>query len=142
MSDRVEKILRPFEENKAYMEDRITSGIEANRKGLAQLVFVDKDGKPVQNVHVEVRQKTHDFRFGANCFMIDELETDDKMRNIKSVLKSCLIWLRFRFTGAIWNRSKESHGFQRTARRFIAVRHRIFAWNFVRKTELSPSCIA
>ena len=56
MSDRTEKILRPFEENKAYMEDRITSGIEANRKGLARLVFVDKDGKPVQNVHVEVRK--------------------------------------------------------------------------------------
>ena len=87
MSDRAEKILRPFEENKTYMEDRITSGIEANRKGLAQLVFVDKDGNPVTNVHVEVRQKTHDFRFGANCFMIDELETDDKNAEYKKRFK-------------------------------------------------------
>lgn len=87
MSDRAEKILKPFEENKAYMEDRIASGIEANRKGLAQLVFVDKDGNPVPNVHVEVRQKTHDFRFGANCFMLDELETDEKNEEYKKRFK-------------------------------------------------------
>ena len=47
MSDRAERILKPFEENKAYMEDRIATGIEANRKGIGRLRFVD--GEERQN---------------------------------------------------------------------------------------------
>ncbi len=78
MSDRAERILKPFEENKAYMEDRIATGIEANRKGIGRLRFVDGEGNPVTKVHAQIRQKTHDFRFGANLFMLDELETEEK----------------------------------------------------------------
>ncbi len=78
MSDRAKRVLEPFEENRAYMEDRIASGIEANRKGLGKLKFVDGEGNPVTGVHAEIRQKTHDFRFGANLFMLDELETEEK----------------------------------------------------------------
>lgn len=83
MSDRRSKILKPFEDNKAYMQDRVQSGIEANRKGLATLSFVDAEGQPVSNVHVEVRQKTHDFKFGANIFMLDELEIEEKNAEYK-----------------------------------------------------------
>lgn len=83
MSERANIILKPFEENRAYMEDRINTGIETNRKGLAQLNFVDEQGVPVTNVHVEVRQKTHDFKFGANCFMLDEMETEEKNKEYK-----------------------------------------------------------
>lgn len=83
MSDRAKTILKPFEENRAYMEDRVAAGIEANRKGLATLIFEDQDGSPVSDVHVEVRQKTHDFRFGGNCFMIDEMESEEKNAEYK-----------------------------------------------------------
>lgn len=78
MSERAEKILKPFRDNKAYMEDRIQSGIEANRKGFARFSFVDEHGKTVENVQLEIRQITHDFRFGCNIFMLDELETEEK----------------------------------------------------------------
>lgn len=78
MSERAKNILAPFERSRAYMEDRIQSGIEANRKGFATLAFTDASGNPVEHVHVELRQKTHDFRFGANCFMLDELESEEK----------------------------------------------------------------
>lgn len=83
MADRASKILKPFEEHRAYMEDRVNAGIEANRKGLAELKFVDAAGNAVTDVHVEVRQKTHDFKFGANCFMIDEMETEEKNAEYK-----------------------------------------------------------
>lgn len=85
MSDRAARILKPFENAKAYMNDRIASGIEANRKGFATLKFIDKDGNPVEHAHVEVTQKTHDFRFGANCFMLDELETPEKNEEYKKL---------------------------------------------------------
>ena len=65
--------LKYFRENKEYMEDRIQSGIEANRKGWGKIRFVDTQGNPVTNVKVHLEQTSHDFRFGCNLFMLDEL---------------------------------------------------------------------
>ena len=83
MENRAQRILKPFENAKDYMEDRIASGIEANRKGWASLSFIHKDGSKAENVHLRLTQKTHDFRFGCNCFMIDELETPEKNEEYK-----------------------------------------------------------
>ena len=60
------------------MNERVSAGIEAHRKGWAELSFVDNDGNPVRGVTVEARQKTHDFHYGANLFMLDEMESDTK----------------------------------------------------------------
>ncbi len=78
MYDRREQVKKPFIEEAAYMNDLVQSGIEANRKGHVTLDFVDRNGKPVQDVHAELHQRTHDFRYGANLFMLDELETPEK----------------------------------------------------------------
>lgn len=78
MSNRRKEILKPFQAAQEYMDDRVKNGIESHRKGFATLSFVDKEGKPVEQVHVELKQKTHDFRFGANCFMLDSLESEEK----------------------------------------------------------------
>lgn len=78
MSDRAEKTLKHFRDNKEYMDECVEKGIEANRKGLAKFTFVDCDGRSVEDVRVEFRQKTHDFKFGANIFMLGELETEEK----------------------------------------------------------------
>ena len=66
--------LKPFREDRELMDARIKSGIELYRKGSLKLLFKDKDGKPVPGVHVKIRQKTHDFRIGANLFMLDEFD--------------------------------------------------------------------
>ena len=81
MENRADSALKYFRENEAWMEDRIASGIEANRKGWLKLNFVDSEGVPVENVQVTLEQKTHDFKFGCNLFMLDELETAEK--NVK-----------------------------------------------------------
>ena len=70
--------LKYFDENQAFMDEQVAHGIEVNRKGNASVQFVDAQGNPVTDVHVELRQQTHDFRFGANIFMLDELETEEK----------------------------------------------------------------
>lgn len=70
--------LKYFDENQAFMDEQVQHGIEINRKGNASLQFIDAQGNPVTNVHVEVQQEGHDFRFGANIFMLDELETEEK----------------------------------------------------------------
>ena len=83
MTNRREQVLKPFIEQADYMNDRVKSGIEANRKGWAKLSFVDAEGKPVSGVTVEAKPKTHDFRSGANLFMLDELESAEKNAEYK-----------------------------------------------------------
>ncbi len=77
MSDR-KKILELFEEQKEYMEDKINFGIEQYRKGYANISVKDSCGNPVSGAKITVNQKSHEFKFGANLFMLDELETDEK----------------------------------------------------------------
>ncbi|MBO5269814.1 MAG: hypothetical protein J6B77_03445, partial [Clostridia bacterium] len=60
------------------VRDRIESGIEEHRKGDQILRFVDESGAPVEGVRISLKQKSHAFRFGANIFMLDELETPEK----------------------------------------------------------------
>ena len=80
MSSR-QDVLKPFEAKKDFMNDRIASGIEANRKGFAFLDLVDEKGGPVRDAEVKSTQKTHDFKYGANLFMLGEMQ--DAERNEK-----------------------------------------------------------
>ena len=77
MVDR-KKILELFEKNKDYMEERINSGIEQNRKGYAQICVKDEQGNAVSGAKISVKQKSHEFKFGANLFMLDEFEDEEK----------------------------------------------------------------
>ena len=83
MNERAQNILKAFRDNKRFMEDRIQSGIEAHRKGYARFTVVDQEGKPVKGVQLKISQKTHDFRFGCNLFMLDELEMEEKNQTYK-----------------------------------------------------------
>lgn len=57
---------------------RVKSGIENYRKGFATLKFTDPDGNPIKNIRFKAEQKTHDFNFGCNMFLLDEFETKEK----------------------------------------------------------------
>ena len=72
-----------FEKQKERTEERINAGIEQYRKGYADIKIVDGEGNAIPNARVTVRQKTHEFRFGANIFMLDELETAEKNEKYK-----------------------------------------------------------
>ena len=82
MSSR-QDVLRPFEAKKEFMEERIASGIEANRKGFAFLSLLDEKGSPVRDAEVKITQKTHDFKCGANLFMLEELPTPEQNEKYK-----------------------------------------------------------
>ena len=77
MSER-RKVLELFEQQEESLRKKISDGIERHRKGNALLTVVDASGQPLSNVTVKVKQKSHAFRFGANIFMLDELETEEK----------------------------------------------------------------
>ena len=77
MSER-RKVLSLFYEQKDEMTQRINDGIEKYRKGDAKIVVKGADGAPVRNAKVSVKQTNHEFKFGANLFMLDEFETAEK----------------------------------------------------------------
>lgn len=83
MSER-RRILELFEQQKDYLEEKINSGIENNRKGTFNLKIVQKNGEPIPGAKVFVNQKSHEFRFGANIFMLDGFETEEKNKQYKA----------------------------------------------------------
>ena len=77
MSER-RKIFELFEENKDFFDKKVSQGIERYRKGDARIYLVDSSGDAISGAQVSLKQLSHEFRFGANLFMLDELETEEK----------------------------------------------------------------
>lgn len=73
-----EKVLELFEKHKDYIEKRSGECIENHRKGNAVVKFCDKNGAPLKNAKIHLNQIKHKFKYGANLFMLDELETEEK----------------------------------------------------------------
>ncbi len=77
---RREAALRFFDGMTEEMKHRIDAGIEENRKGNA-LLDACPDGQLLpEGTPVEAELVNHAFRFGANLFMLDEMESDEKNR--------------------------------------------------------------
>ncbi len=79
-------VLELFEKYKDYTEDKINLGIEKNRKGFGYITLKDQQGNPVKGT-VKIKQKNHEFRFGANLFMLDQLEEEGKNNLYKEYFK-------------------------------------------------------
>ena len=78
-----ENVLDLFEEQRDFVNEKVSFGIENYRKGNKKIMVVNKNGSPVVGARIKLNQKSHDFRFGANLFMLDELETEEKNEKYK-----------------------------------------------------------
>lgn len=76
--------------NDPALVKRIDDGIERNRKGEVTLRVVDAAGKPVSGAALSIRQKTHDFLFGCNAFVLGQLETPERNRQYEETLRCCV----------------------------------------------------
>lgn len=77
------EIRRYLREGESYVRNRAIADIERTRKGLFELRFF-KNGKPVQqNLRAVLKQTDLDFNFGANIFMLEQYETEEKNRLYK-----------------------------------------------------------
>lgn len=74
--------------NDPALEARIQQGIETHRKGDFTVTLTDKQGKPMRNATVEIRQVRHEFQFGANLFMLNGFKADAENRQYENVFKS------------------------------------------------------
>jgi len=59
---------------------RIERNIEEHRKGDATVKVVGEEGQAVKDASVEVCQKTHEFLFGCNAFVLGQLDSPEKHR--------------------------------------------------------------
>ncbi|MBQ7565692.1 MAG: endo-1,4-beta-xylanase [Oscillospiraceae bacterium] len=84
MDEKLKLILDVFRKTKAQTDARTARDIEENRKGDLTVAVTD-GGRPVERAHIALRQRTHDFRFGCNLFMLDELETAEKNERYKQL---------------------------------------------------------
>ena len=84
---REEYMLKPFKDNADLIAERSKAGIENGRKGFCTIALKDENGAPVREATVKLTQKTHDFKYGANIFMIDEFETEEKNAAYREVFK-------------------------------------------------------
>lgn len=72
--------LKNFHEQEEYINGFIEQQIEKNRKGNAEIRFNAKDLHELPK-KIHVKQISHEFKFGANLFMLDEF--DDEIKNEK-----------------------------------------------------------
>ena len=56
------------------VQKRIDDGIEKNRKSDAVLTVLDAAGKPLSGAEVRVAQKSHEFLFGCNIFVLGQMK--------------------------------------------------------------------
>lgn len=71
-----ELYMKAYNEHKDEIDARIADGIEKNRKGWCKVRLTDENGKPLSGKKIKVNQKKHDFKYGANIFMLDEFENE------------------------------------------------------------------
>jgi endo-1,4-beta-xylanase len=60
------------------VQKRIDDGIEKNRKSDAALQIVDSNGRPVAGADVKITQKSHEFLFGCNIFVLGQMKENDR----------------------------------------------------------------
>lgn len=77
------RVLELFEQQKEYTDRKISEGIERYRKGNSKIILTDENGNTIEGAKIKITQKSHEFRFGANIFMLDQLETEKKNEDYK-----------------------------------------------------------
>ena len=106
MNNRKE-VLKYFEQSKDFFENIIYPNIEKYRKGSIKLSFKDEKGNPILCESIKIKQISHEFKFGANLFMLDELETDEKNQAYKDYFKNVFNMATLPF---YWNSLEEEKG--------------------------------
>ncbi len=101
------QVLEYFERNKNFFENTVYPNIEKHRKGDIKILFKDKNGNKIQNGIIKIKQLTHEFKFGANIFMLDELETEAKNQAYKECFKKLFNMATLPF---YWNSVEEERG--------------------------------
>ena len=101
----MEEILKIY--HTPEVREKIQANIRANRCGDFEIAFVNDRGEPLVGAELEIRQIAHSFKFGANCFMVDELETEEKNKKYQESFSKVFNIATFPF---YWNSLEPERG--------------------------------
>ncbi len=88
MSRRSE-VMRNFIKYRDYTDEKIATGIELNRKGYGNVQVKDASGNPVVGAKITVKQVSHEFKFGANIFMLKQFDSDKENDEYEPLFVNC-----------------------------------------------------
>ena len=100
-------LLKHFDRYSEWFEETTSQNIEQYRKGDVTITVTDADGNIIPNAKVSVTQNTHEFNFGANIFMLDEFETEEKNRIYREKFKEIFNMATLPF---YWNATEPEEG--------------------------------
>ena len=104
MSER-ERVLEHF--RNPEMRAKLQENIERYRKGNGTLTVVDAQGNPVSGVSVKLTHNKHECKFGANLFMLEEFETQEKNELYKKYFSQVFTMATLPF---YWNATEPEKG--------------------------------
>ncbi len=105
------EVLKYFEDNSEFFTSTIYPNIEKYRKGDMKITISNRDESAPAKI--KIKQLKHEFKFGANLFMLDELETKEKNDTYKSAFKKIFNMATLPF---YWNSLEEERGKPRFAK--------------------------
>ncbi|MBQ0084316.1 MAG: endo-1,4-beta-xylanase [Clostridiales bacterium] len=76
-----------FEKHRDILENQVPNNIEKYRKGTCKIRLTDKSGRPIKNQKISLHQKSHDFNYGANIFMLDEFKNEEDNQKYRKFFK-------------------------------------------------------
>ena len=88
MEDR-RQVLDLFRLKEKSLEEWSDYGIENFRKGRGTFTVTDAEGKPIPGAKIELRQTSHDFKVGANLFMLEEFSSREQNEEYKKLFAEC-----------------------------------------------------
>lgn len=86
-SEKCELYMKAYNADKENIDKRIAEGIESNRKGYCKVQFTDEKGNPIKGARVKVNQTDHEFKYGANMFMLDEFKKSEDNAEYRRMFK-------------------------------------------------------
>ncbi len=82
------RILERFENPASNWLVEAEENIKKYRMGEVKIKLVDKNGNAISGAQIKAVQKNHEFDFGANIFMLEELESAEKNEIYKERFKA------------------------------------------------------
>jgi len=95
------------------MDAKVSCGIELYRKGYGKITVKNSNGEVVPGAKISLTQKDHEFKFGANIFMLDEFETEEKNKAYRELFRSTFNMATLPF---YWNATEPEKGKTRYAK--------------------------
>jgi hypothetical protein len=89
MNEYAKKLLNEFLKENSELDFKIKANTELYRKGFGRVTLVDSDGRELKELgEISFKQVSHEYKFGANLFMLGQFPSDEENARYEECFKS------------------------------------------------------